>query len=101
VASAALDCNDGDDCTTDSCHDDFGCQYEPIAMCGESDAGATRDAGWLTDGGGSADGGIAPDGSPVALPRATCGCSVPGKSERGLPFVGLLVLALVRRRRSS
>lgn len=128
MPGAALSCDDGDDCTVDSCDPVDGCQSAGECDAGMPDAGMTSDAGMTTDAGmdasvdedagspidagteedagsaagdaGAFDGGLG-DGGMVEEDGG-CGCRAAESSRSPLvPFVlaALAVVVRVRRRR--
>lgn len=125
AAGTILSCDDGDECTTDTCAaPTTGCTHTAITSgaCGGpadagvdsgmvgTDGGVGTDSGVRTDAGvgtdaGSSDGSVTVDATVTITPRDTsgCGCRVAGTQTRGTPALlalGLLGLALVWRRRA-
>ncbi|MBO6936114.1 MAG: hypothetical protein JJ863_14125 [Deltaproteobacteria bacterium] len=100
-AGTVPDCDDGDECTMDSCDATSGCTNTPIAGCGEMPDGGTT---MLDAGTGPRDGGTStPDGGPVGGGDDDgCGCRTAGASSSSSPgalLFGLLLGGLVVRRR--
>ncbi|MGE0790417.1 MAG: MYXO-CTERM sorting domain-containing protein [Sandaracinaceae bacterium] len=115
MTGTALDCDDSDECTTDSCEAATGCANAPIAMCGDggmtgSDAGMTGtdagpiggDAGPRTDGGGSGrDGGAGGADAGDGDSGGGCTCRATGRpsSAPGAWMMALVACAWIARRR--
>ncbi|MBK8169867.1 MAG: hypothetical protein IPK60_05940 [Sandaracinaceae bacterium] len=53
MPGTALDCDDSDECTAESCDPTFGCVHTPIDGCGDLDGGVPVDSGTLADAGSS------------------------------------------------
>ncbi len=108
-------CDDGDDCTTDTCPIAGTCEHTPIAGCGAEDAGmddAGADDAGLDDAGapdaGSADSGVADGGGTpdagmdaASTPPPEGGCSCRAGTSRP-PWLALIAvgLAVLSRRRA-
>jgi MYXO-CTERM domain-containing protein len=103
----ADECDDGDACTRDTCSSNR-CRNEPIPGCSGEDGGMpVRDGGANGDAGATGDGGATGDaGAPRGSSGGGCSCSTPGTMSSRAPLslllgVGLLGLAVWRRRRGS
>lgn len=105
ASGTPLDCNDFDPCTTDTCGETTGCRNDPIPGCGGVDGGGgSLDAGGVgSDGGGVGldAGGTTTDGGTVGTGRRgrrDRGCSAGGAGSGSLWPLGLILVALTRRR---
>jgi uncharacterized protein (TIGR03382 family) len=91
AGGAALSCDDGDACTTDTCSPTTGCAHAALAVC---TASATSTSGGSTSG-------ATTTPPPAATTKATVkggGCSSAGSPSALIAFVALVLL---RRRRSA
>lgn len=115
LPSAALDCDDGDECTADACDPESGCSSTPIEGCGldagVGDAGPTDDAGVTSDmgttthdmGAPHSDAGTGDSGVALPTPRSSsCHCDAAGASSSnsyGFALLALTGMAIAMRRR--